>query len=380
MKMKRNYLPLLYAFLGITALYYLIDFISGGVVLTIISDFFFYTSEYTDSLGILHQVIAPNWQRLKIAALMLLLVLAMIGCLIIRLTINKRKQENQLILEQMLMAFRDKQVLSQLPKEYAKIESILLQIRNQQENQIRMLELQTRQKNDLISYLAHDMKTPLASVIGYLNLLNDVKDVPQQLKERYIEITLDKANRLEMLIDEFFDITRFNLHDIVLTYGRLELSFMFQQLCEQFYPIMIKQDKQIVLEIDEKLMIYADADKLARAFNNILKNAISYSYDHTIIRINAQVDQEQLMLTIHNQGDEIPQQKLQTIFEKFYRLDAARSTNAGGAGLGLAIAKEIIEAHGGRITAQSNRQETQFCVMIPVDDRKEAVSCQEENK
>ena len=229
-----------------------------------------------------------------------------------------------------------------------------------------MLEKQTQQKHDLISYLAHDMKTPLASVIGYLNLLNDVKDIPQPQKEAYLRITLDKADRLEGLIDEFFDITRFNLHDIVISRGKLQLDFLLEQLKEQFYPILRAQHKQLHLDIAEGAVCYGDADKLARAFNNILKNAISYSYPNTEIHVQVTCDETNTVLKFLNQGDEIPKQKLDIIFEKFYRLDQARSTASGGAGLGLAIAKEIIEAHDGHIYAQSNLQETVFIVELPL--------------
>ena len=116
-------------------------------------------------------------------------------------------------LEMELTAFRDGKEYLQMSEELAPIDSLLMQIRNKEDKQIQTIEKQTQQKNDLISYLAHDMKTPLASVIGYLSLLHDVKDIPKEQNDAYIQIALDKANRLESLIDEFFDITRFNLQD-----------------------------------------------------------------------------------------------------------------------------------------------------------------------
>ncbi|MFQ7537279.1 MAG: sensor histidine kinase [Clostridium sp.] len=253
-----------------------------------------------------------------------------------------------------------------LPEGFGNIEALLLQIRAKEQKQLAMLEKQTRQKHDLISYLAHDMKTPLASVIGYLNLLNDVSDVPKAQRDTYIRITLDKAERLEQLIDEFFDITRFNLHDIVVSRGRIALDFLLEQLKEQFYPILLAQHKELKLDIAEGSVCYGDADKLARAFNNVLKNAISYSYPNTVIRVAVKQEAEHILLEFHNQGDEIPEQKLEMIFEKFFRLDKARSTASGGAGLGLAIAKEIVEAHGGSIYADSNMEETVFYIKLPM--------------
>ena len=144
------------------------------------------------------------------------------------------------------------------------------------------------------------------------------------------------------------------------------MDFLLEQLKEQFYPILRAQHKQLHLDIAEGAVCYGDADKLARAFNNILKNAISYSYPNTEIHVQVTCDETNTVLKFLNQGDEIPKQKLDIIFEKFYRLDQARSTASGGAGLGLAIAKEIIEAHDGHIYAQSNLQETVFIVELPL--------------
>lgn len=363
MNKKKIGLSLLIVFI----LYYSIDSMSHGGIISVVDDIFFYEYEYMDDLGILHQVKTINWDLVKIVTLIVILITVFIVMIILER--NKLQARNHTILEveKTLQYVRRNNAIPHQKKELAEIENICMQLKEEQENQLHLIELQTRQKNDLISYLAHDMKTPLASVIGYLSLLHDVVDVPEKQRQHYIDITLDKANRLESLIDEFFDITRFNLHDIVLTKGKIELYFMFQQLCEQFYPILMQQQKEIKLEMEDDLFFYADADKLARAFNNILKNAISYSYEHTSITIKAHKEGQQLIILFYNHGDEIPQQKLNTIFEKFYRLDKARSTNAGGAGLGLAIAKEIIEAHQGTIQAYSSKQETVFDIRLPLD-------------
>ena len=144
------------------------------------------------------------------------------------------------------------------------------------------------------------------------------------------------------------------------------MDFLLEQLKEQFYPTLLAQHKELKLDIAEGSVCYGDVDKLARAFNNVLKNAISYSYPNTVIRVAVKQEAEHILLEFHNQGDEIPEQKLEMIFEKFFRLDKARSTASGGAGLGLAIAKEIVEAHGGSIYADSNMEETVFYIKLPM--------------
>ena len=222
-----------------------------------------------------------------------------------------------------------------------------------------------QRKNDLVVYLAHDIKTPLTSIIGYLSLLSEAPDMPPEQKAKYVGITLEKAYRLEQLINEFFEITRFNLQTIVLNKEKINLLLMLQQMTDEFYPILAPQRKQVSVDVPDGLTLWADADKLARVFNNILKNAIAYSYDDSVIEISAKQQDKYIVITFTNQGNPIPKEKLKTIFEKFYRLDSARSTNTGGAGLGLAIAKEIVNAHDGTISVESDTEKTTFTVKLP---------------
>lgn len=252
-----------------------------------------------------------------------------------------------------------------MPQKYSEIETQLIKIKAISQQHKQLVETEMQRKNDLITYLAHDLKTPLASVIGYLSLLDEAPDMPQEQKAKYVGIALNKAYRLEELINEFFEITRFNLQSIIVNKGKIKLAFMLEQMAEEFYPILTPQGKRVSINASEEIILEGDADKLARVFNNILKNAIAYSYENTTINISVVEEEENIIITFINQGNPIPPQKLNTIFEKFYRLDSARSTNTGGAGLGLAIAKEIITAHGGIITAESNSERTTFTVKLP---------------
>jgi two-component system sensor histidine kinase VanS len=250
--------------------------------------------------------------------------------------------------------------------EYTEIETQLVKLKTIAQNQQQLVQTEMQQKNELITYLAHDLKTPLASVIGYLSLLNEAQDMPKEQKAKYTDIALNKAYRLEELINEFFEIARFNLQSIVLNKSRIKLSFMLQQMADEFYPMLAPKGNQVIVNAPDELTLWGDADKLARVFNNILKNAIAYSHDDSIIGISASEQGEEAVVTFTNQGDQIPPHKLDTIFEKFYRLDSARSTDTGGAGLGLAIAKEIVAAHNGSITVKSDNTQTTFTVIIPV--------------
>lgn len=252
------------------------------------------------------------------------------------------------------------------PSGYAEISAQMVEIKSQMQRHEQLLRDEAARKNDLITYLAHDLKTPLTSVIGYLSLLREADDMPTEQRKKYIQITLDKANRLEILINEFFEITRYNLQQIYLEKETIDLYYMMVQMTDEFYPILHAHGNTAQLHVDEDLRIYGDAVKLARVFNNILKNAIAYSYPNTAIRIWAEQTGSWMKLYFQNRGKCIPQHKLETIFEKFYRLDEARATNTGGAGLGLAIAKEIVTLHGGSITATSDNEVTTFCVSLPL--------------
>ncbi|MEK5061581.1 vancomycin resistance histidine kinase VanS [Paenibacillus sp. FSL H7-0326] len=222
-----------------------------------------------------------------------------------------------------------------------------------------------QRKNDLVVYLAHDIKTPLTSIIGYLSLLDEAQDMPMEQKAKYVNITLEKAYRLEQLINEFFDITRFNLQKIILEQMDISLSMMLMQIADEFHPMLAEHELTVSVQVDEQLTLHGDPDKLARVFNNIMKNAIHYSYSGTNVAVTAVKQQGAVVITFANVGETIPPHKLNTIFEKFYRLDTARSSATGGAGLGLAIAKEIVNAHGGTITASSENSHTMFIVKLP---------------
>ena len=227
-------------------------------------------------------------------------------------------------------------------------------------------ELAEQRKNDLVVYLAHDLKTPLTSVIGYLTLLRDENQISEELREKYLSISLEKAEHLEDLINEFFEITRFNLSNITLEYSRVNLTRMLEQLTYEFKPMFLEKNLKCELEIVPDTMIKCDVNKMQRVFDNLLKNAVNYSFADSTIRIISTQNEGNLNIKFTNFGNTIPQEKLERIFEQFYRLDTARSSRSGGAGLGLAIAKEIVELHGGSITAKSENDIIEFEVTIPL--------------
>lgn len=255
----------------------------------------------------------------------------------------------------------------ELPNEMTKFSEKLNQIKYEYILSTNRAKEAEQKKNDLIMYMAHDLKTPLTSVIGYLSLLNEEQEIPKKLQNKYIKIALDKSLRVEELTNQFFEITRYNLNDIPINRTNIDLVMLLEQLIEEFYPMLEERHLKLDLNKPNILMYNADGDKLARAFGNLLKNAINYSYENTVITIDMIENEENIEIIFRNKGTTIPEYKLERIFDKFYRTDESRQTNNGGAGLGLAITKEIIELHKGTICARSNDEIIEFQIILKND-------------
>lgn len=241
-------------------------------------------------------------------------------------------------------------------------------------NQIKMSVLLSKQaakqaedkKNEIIMYLAHDIRTPLTTVIGYLSLLHEAPDMPENQKEKYIKVALDKADRLEKLINELFEVTKYNAHTVVLKRETVDLHCLIAQVIDEIYLTLSANGNTVVFKADDDLSVTGDPEKLARVFSNLLRNAAAYSYSKTEISISAKKSDRNIQIIFENHGKTIPPEQLDSIFEKFSRLDEARLSDTGGAGLGLSIAEEIIHLHGGTITASSKNETISFMIMLPI--------------
>lgn len=261
--------------------------------------------------------------------------------------------------------FSDEQEVRHFSRRFSDVEIALKDMKHSVYRSKQLVTLNEARKNDLVMYLAHDLKTPLTSVIGYLTLLQETPDLPPAQRAKYVDITLEKAYRLEMLINEFFEITRYNLQTITLEKNRIDLGMMVNQIVDEFYPMLKEKQLFVSVELPQRIVMLADAERIARVLDNLLKNAVAYSYPESTIRIGAQQKDGSVVIRVRNQCDEIPPDKLARLFEKFFRADASRASGLGGSGLGLAISKQIVELHGGTITAQSTPQYTDFTVTLP---------------
>ena len=253
-----------------------------------------------------------------------------------------------------------------LPPELAPIQEDLNAIQRQLRTREQSAREGEQRKRDLVAFLAHDLKTPLTSVVGYLTLLRDDPGLSPEQRAKFTGVALDKAQRLEELLGEFFDITKMDLDSGAGEKVPIQLSMLLEQLSDEFYPLFAEKNLTCVPDIQPHLVVRGDPDKLARVFDNVLRNAVSYSIPGGTVDVVAKAMGSYTEITIQDEGLEIPEGELANIFEKFYRLDAARSTRTGGAGLGLAIAKEIVELHGGSIRCESNGKLTSFIISLPL--------------
>ena len=254
----------------------------------------------------------------------------------------------------------------ELPKELQPIREDLDAIRRQLTAREEAARESEQRRRDLVAFLAHDLKTPLTSVVGYLTLLHDKPELNPEERAKFTGIALDKARRLEELLGEFFDISRLELDSGAGEKGPIQLSMLLEQLSDEFYPLFADKELACEPDIQPHLVVWGDPDKLARVFDNVLRNAVSYSAPGGRVTLTAAARGPWAEVAIRNQGLAIPEGELSNIFRKFYRLDAARSSRTGGAGLGLAIAREIVELHGGTIRAESDGALTTFTISLPL--------------
>lgn len=349
-------------------IFYFVDTVLNGMVLDWIDRNVIETGYYMIN-G--HYVRDINWRKVKTLVLNILIINVVVWLVVVMIVseIKARKRKKQTISEssKIISDYFVQRTRNSYDPAYAEIIAQMERIKAVMDANEQQLLEEAAQKNDMIAYLAHDLKTPLTSVIGYLSLLNESPDMPVEQKAKFVQISLDKAFRLEELINDFFEITRYNLHQITLEKTPTDIYYLLTQVIEEFYPVLTQHGNSAVLHADENMVINADAEKIARVFSNLLKNAASYSYPNSEIEISAVTMDRTVQITFRNRGRTIPAHKINAIFDKFYRLDESRASHSGGAGLGLAFAKEVVGLHKGTITAESKNDITDFIVCLPVE-------------
>lgn len=224
-------------------------------------------------------------------------------------------------------------------------------------------------KNQLITSVAHDLRTPLTSIIGYLDLVSDQNKLTPEVRQKYIEVAYNKSKRLEKLIEDLFAYTNYSFGETSLEITEIDMVKFMNQLVDEFYPSFTENKLEYEFVTDSaSAIVLADGNLLARAFANLISNAIKYGNDGKRVEIALNRENGKVFVAITNYGRLIPEDELDNIFERFYRIEGSRSSETGGTGIGLAIVKSIIKLHEGTIHVESNLNGTVF--QVGLDEKK----------
>ncbi|MFE7696806.1 sensor histidine kinase [Bacillus tropicus] len=222
-------------------------------------------------------------------------------------------------------------------------------------------------KGEFINNISHDLRTPLTSIIGYLSLVNEKQYDNENELKIYIQNTYNLALKLKILINELFDYTKLSLPDAKINKTKLEMGALLHQLVGEYIPIFEKKGLRVQQNIpNEKIWLCADIEKLVRVFDNLLSNTDKYSYQNSIIVVELNKKGNKAKISITNQTDHIKSKEISKMFEKFYRIDKARSSQIQGSGIGLAIVKRIVDLHKGEVWAESLGNSFSIHVELPL--------------
>ena len=225
-----------------------------------------------------------------------------------------------------------------------------------------------RSKDELVTNVSHDIRTPLTSIIGYLGLIENKQYNNDEELLQYTHTAFLKANQMKSLVDDLFEYTKVRQAGVTLNIVPLDIGAMLEQIAASYELEASKKGMAIHVDVPAKpLVIEADGEKLARVFNNLVSNALKYGAGGKNIYLKAMlVSKKELKVTIANDGEPIPQKSLEQVFDRFYRAESSRSRETGGSGLGLAIAQGIVERHHGYIYVTSDAKLTEFIMHFPV--------------
>ncbi|KRN57488.1 sensor histidine kinase [Carnobacterium divergens] len=222
-------------------------------------------------------------------------------------------------------------------------------------------------KDELITNVSHDIRTPLTSIIGYLGLIEDKQYQSQEELLKYTHTAYIKAKQMKILVEDLFEYTKVRQHTTPLNLTQFDMVKLLEQLAADFELDAKKKNMVIeVIQPDSEIMMEADTEKIVRVFNNLISNALKYGVGGKKITIEAQKVGKEVIISVSNDGPEIPEASLNQLFDRFYRVEESRSQETGGTGLGLAIAQSIVALHGGYIYAKSDKELTRFVLHLPL--------------
>ncbi|EGQ22296.1 phosphate regulon sensor histidine kinase protein PhoR [Sporosarcina newyorkensis 2681] len=227
-------------------------------------------------------------------------------------------------------------------------------------------------RKDFVANVSHELKTPVTSIKGFSEMLLDGELEDSALKKEFLEIIYKESNRLQLLIEDLLRLSSMERGSFEITSKPVNMIEVIKQSIQIVQTKLQKKDMEVVLNMPQQLIIPADHDRLVQVMVNLLNNAIAYSREETTITVSVQEVSDFVNIDVSDEGMGITSSELPRLFERFYRIDRARSRESGGTGLGLAIVKHIVEAHNGSVTVDSEIGiGTTFKVQLPVSESKQ---------
>ena len=207
-------------------------------------------------------------------------------------------------------------------------------------------------RQEFLSNVSHELRTPLTSIIAFVETLETGAMEDTESCQRFLSIIRKNASRMQGLIDDILELTAIEGGNVSLRAGRVDLYELVQDVCASLDAKAAAQSVTLENKVGSGVMVYADERRLEQMLTNLIDNAIKFSREHSTVSISHEPGTRDQIL-VHDNGDGIPAQHLERLFERFYRVDRARSRDMGGTGLGLAIVKHIALLHGGEVTVTS---------------------------
>jgi len=217
--------------------------------------------------------------------------------------------------------------------------------------EIRRLETMRR---DFVANVSHELKTPLTSIKGFTETLLEGALDDKENSRDFLKIIQDHAERLNSLVNDLLSLSYLESKEIILDKSDLNLNQQLEEVVSGFRAQLKKRDIDIKNELPADLTVKADTDRIRQVFTNLIDNAIKFNAEKGSIRVFSQELEGEIKITVEDSGMGIPAKDIPRIFERFYRVDKARSRSLGGTGLGLSIVKHIVELHGGRAGLESS--------------------------
>jgi two-component system phosphate regulon sensor histidine kinase PhoR len=222
-------------------------------------------------------------------------------------------------------------------------------------------------REDFVANVSHELRTPLSLIKGYAEtLLDGAKDNPE-VATKFLQTIDRNARRLDLLIQDLLIISSLESGRVSLSLDAVKISALVERLRADFKSRADARHVQLVSTVPEELIAHADEARLEQVLGNLLENAVKYGREHGTVTIGGRaISADQLELFVQDDGPGIPAEALERVFERFYRVDKARSREQGGTGLGLSIVKHIIQGHGGRVWVESQPgQGAKFFFTLP---------------